>query len=211
MQENQNIIEMPPEPKSNKAKKTRQRILNAARKVFAEKGFNKATAEEIAQQAEVGYGTFYLYFKDKRQALHTILKEVDDRLYQPGKESFEKYRKGLGALSTIKATVRSFFDSFEENADILKICHELSATDPDFKEQHDAVRARLTNIMKSHLEKGFHAGNVKLVDSDIASHALAGMIEMIAIDRFFNHKTWDREKLVNTVSKLYFNAVIKSK
>ncbi|MBI2996781.1 MAG: TetR/AcrR family transcriptional regulator [Candidatus Melainabacteria bacterium] len=202
-------INIPPVPKSAKAQRTRQKILEAARVVFAERGFAKATAEEISTRAGVGYGTFYLYFADKRQALHTILAEVDDKLYQLGQDETEKPRLGLGALAPIKATISSFFDSFEAYADVLKICHELSATDPDFKNRHDKVRARLVNRIKEHLTKGLELGNTRNVDPEIASIAIAGLIETIAIEWFFNNKPWDREKVINTVAKLYYSAVVK--
>lgn len=203
-------VNLPPKPKSAKAQRTRLKILEAARAIFAERGFAKATAEEISTRAGVGYGTFYLYFTDKRQALHTILSEVDDKLYELG-HADEKHHLGLGALAPIKATISDFFDSFKENADVLKICLELSATDPDFKEQHDKVRARLINRMKEHLIKGLELGNTRNIDPEIASIALAGLIETIAVDWFFNNRLWDREKVINTVAKLYYSAVVKGR
>ncbi len=202
--------ELPPLPKSLKAQRTRQRILEAARAVFAERGFAKATAEEISTRAGVGYGTFYLYFTDKRQALHTILREIDDKLYQLGQVEGIPNRMGLGALAPIKVTISGFFDSFKNYVDVLKICHELSATDPDFKNQHDKVRARLVNKIKEHLLKGLELGNTRNIDPEIASIALAGLIETIAVDWFFNNHPWDREKVINTVAKLYYSAVIKA-
>ncbi len=200
---------LPPLPKSAKAQRTRQKILQAARVIFAERGFAKATAEEISTRAGVGYGTFYLYFADKRQALHTILSEVDDQLYQL-RHSEEIPKTGLGALAPIKATISGFFESFKTNADILKICHELSATDPDFREQHDKVRARLVNRMKEHIIKGMELGNTRSVDPEIASVALAGLIETIAVEWFFKNQPWDKQKVIQTVSKLYYSAIVKS-
>lgn len=202
-------IDIPPLPKSQKAQRTRQRILEAARAVFAERGFARATAEEISARAGVGYGTFYLYFNDKRQALHTILAEVDDKLYQLGHTEGKKYTTGLGALAPIKATISSFFDSFKAYSDVLKICHELSATDPDFKNQHDKVRGRLVNRIKEHLLKGLEFGNTRQVDPEITAISLAGLIEIVAIEWFFNNRDWDREKVINTVARLYYSAVVK--
>ena len=201
---------LPPQPKSAKAQRTRLKILQAARAIFAERGFAKATAEEISTRADVGYGTFYLYFADKRQALHTIISEVDTQLYQVGNTT-ESNLLGLGALALIKATISSFFDSFKANSDILKICHELSATDPDFKNQHDIVRARLVNRIKEHILKGIEFGNTSSVDPEITSVAIAGLIETIATEWFFNNKNWDREKVINTVAKLYYNAIVKNR
>ena len=201
---------IPPLPKSAKAQRTRLKILEAARAVFAERGFAKATAEEISTKAGVGYGTFYLYFTDKRQALHTILAEVDDKLYQLGQAEQEKSKVGLGALAPIKVTIGAFFDSFKAYSDVLKICHELSATDPDFKNQHDKVRARLVNRIKEHLLKGLEVGNTRNIDPEITSIAIAGLVETIAVEWFFNNHPWDREKVINTVAKLYYSAVVKS-
>lgn len=202
-------INVPPLPKSAKAQRTRAKILEAARQVFAERGFNKATAEEISTKAGVGYGTFYLYFADKRQALHTILSQVDDQLYQLGQIEGSASSLGLGALAPIKATLNAFFDSFRINADILKICHELSAVDPDFKSQHDKVRARLVNKIREHILKGQELGNARPVDPDIASIALAGLVETIAIEWFFNNRPWDREKVIQSIATLYYSAIVK--
>ena len=43
----------------------RQQIIVAAKRVFSNKGFNKATMEDIATEAELSPGTLYLYFKNK--------------------------------------------------------------------------------------------------------------------------------------------------
>ncbi|MDA8142319.1 MAG: TetR/AcrR family transcriptional regulator, partial [Desulfobacteraceae bacterium] len=45
----------------------RQQIIVAAKRVFSEKGFNKATMEDIAKEAELSPGTLYLYFKNKEE------------------------------------------------------------------------------------------------------------------------------------------------
>ena len=45
----------------------RQQILVAARKVFREKSFNKATIEDVAKEAELGYSTLFIYFKNKEE------------------------------------------------------------------------------------------------------------------------------------------------
>ncbi|MGC8781632.1 MAG: TetR/AcrR family transcriptional regulator [Anaerolineae bacterium] len=51
----------------------RQAILAAARAVFAQGGFHRATVEAIAQRAEVGKGTVYLYFENKEAILAELV------------------------------------------------------------------------------------------------------------------------------------------
>jgi TetR/AcrR family fatty acid metabolism transcriptional regulator len=54
----------------------RQRILQAAIKVFARKGYFAAKVSEIAHRAAVADGTIYLYFKNKEDILVNLFDEV---------------------------------------------------------------------------------------------------------------------------------------
>jgi AcrR family transcriptional regulator len=53
--------------KERERERRRQQIIVAAKKVFSEKGFNKATMDDIAREAELSPGTLYLYFKNKEE------------------------------------------------------------------------------------------------------------------------------------------------
>lgn len=57
----------------------RQSILQAAREVFFEQGFHRATVDDVAERAEVSKGTVYLYFESKETILaHLLLAGLDD-------------------------------------------------------------------------------------------------------------------------------------
>ena len=58
----------------------RDRILDAAFEIFAEKGFHRATVAEVAKKAHVGKGTVYLYFAGKEALLLAIFDTLIDRL-----------------------------------------------------------------------------------------------------------------------------------
>jgi AcrR family transcriptional regulator len=51
-------------------------LLAAARRVFAERGYQDATIAEITQRADVAVGTFYLHFRDKDEIFTTLVDEV---------------------------------------------------------------------------------------------------------------------------------------
>ncbi len=51
----------------------RQSILRAAREVFFENGFHRATVDNVAERAEVSKGTVYLYFESKETILAFLL------------------------------------------------------------------------------------------------------------------------------------------
>lgn len=55
-----------------RAEKTKANILNAAGKLFAEKGYVAVTIREIAREAGCSHTAIYLYFKDKETLLHEL-------------------------------------------------------------------------------------------------------------------------------------------
>jgi AcrR family transcriptional regulator len=55
------------ERKEREKERRRQQIMVAAKKVFTDKGFSKATMDDIANEAELSPGTIYLYFKNKEE------------------------------------------------------------------------------------------------------------------------------------------------
>jgi len=55
---------------------TRERLLDGALRVFLARGYDAATTTEMARAADLGAGTFYLYFRDKRAAFEGIAQRV---------------------------------------------------------------------------------------------------------------------------------------
>ena len=59
-----------------RANATRQKLLEAARTVFAKKGMDLARIDEISERADVGKGTFYYHFKGKPQIVQELIKGI---------------------------------------------------------------------------------------------------------------------------------------
>lgn len=64
------------------ARPKRERILRAATKVFARKGFYATKVSEVAKAAGVADGTIYLYFKNKDDLLVSLFEDRIDRLLE---------------------------------------------------------------------------------------------------------------------------------
>jgi AcrR family transcriptional regulator len=60
------------ERKEREKKMRRQQIMDAAKKVFASKGFGSATVENITEEAELSPATLYLYFKNKDELFASL-------------------------------------------------------------------------------------------------------------------------------------------
>ena len=60
----------------------RSLILDAARKIFLEKGYYQASMRNIAEEIEYSPGTIYLYFKDKDEIFHSLHEEGFRRMLE---------------------------------------------------------------------------------------------------------------------------------
>ncbi len=69
-------------------KERRQSILRAAREVFFEHGFHRATMDNVAERAEVSKGTVYLYFESKETILAHLLLGGLDKLVEELEQAY---------------------------------------------------------------------------------------------------------------------------
>ncbi|SFC16401.1 transcriptional regulator, TetR family [Alkalibacterium subtropicum] len=63
------------QPKTEKGQETLDKIILEAERLFSEKGYYKTSIKDITKAAEVGIGTFYIYFEDKHSLYQAILSE----------------------------------------------------------------------------------------------------------------------------------------
>ena len=60
----------------------RTQILEAATRVFAKKGYHRATTKDIAREARIAEGTIYLYFENKSELLIGLMEHLDQATTQ---------------------------------------------------------------------------------------------------------------------------------
>jgi len=84
--------------RDTRANDKRARILDAAVKVFAERGFHSATVAGIARAAGVADGTIYLYFKGKDDLLLRLFDESMTALLAQAREALSRERTAPGKL-----------------------------------------------------------------------------------------------------------------
>ncbi|MDY6791837.1 MAG: TetR/AcrR family transcriptional regulator [Thermodesulfobacteriota bacterium] len=99
------------ERKEREKERRKQQITVAAKKVFSDKGFNRATMDDIANEAELSPGTLYLYFKNKEELYASlsvrILQYLQIRVDQIVKEENMPPEQKLDAL------VEAMYDVYE--------------------------------------------------------------------------------------------------
>lgn len=103
---------------ARKRARNRAALIASARRLFGQVGFEATTIAAIAESADLGFGTFYLYFRDKDAILDAVLEigrlELDKALTHPDNERAEP------AEALRRLTMR-FARAAERNYDVMAL------------------------------------------------------------------------------------------
>ncbi|BFM07056.1 TetR/AcrR family transcriptional regulator [Halioxenophilus aromaticivorans] len=121
-------------PRQDRSKNTVNCILEAARKIFSEYGFQETKSEDIAKRAGVGVASLYDYFPNKT-AIATALVEtvtfdiIDDvrNIFLVNTYESDSFRTGLPIV------VERIYENYKNNKDVLIV---LISEVPDLKNSH---------------------------------------------------------------------------
>jgi AcrR family transcriptional regulator len=89
----------------------RTQILDAATRVFARKGFNRATIRDVAQDAGVADGTIYNYFENKTDLLFGLLDRLNDTERRPASLAQATETPG-GDVTEVGDIFRAYFRAY---------------------------------------------------------------------------------------------------
>jgi AcrR family transcriptional regulator len=105
------------------AMETRQKIIAASYDVFLENGFQKATISQIIQKANVGYGTAYVYFKNKDDIFVEMMEKTMRKFYEVAEIPFAPRTKEE-ARDLIEHQVRLFLQLAIQEQRLLQLMKE---------------------------------------------------------------------------------------
>lgn len=190
----------------------RRQILDAALRVFSDKGFHKATNKDIAEAAGgISPGLIYWYFKDKQDLFFSLLREhapIFSVIDHP-----ERLNE-LPPRDALMLFARGFFASFQQpsNVALFKIVVSDAARIPEVA----AALAQVAPIPIFHLLAGYFqqridARQMRPRDPMIAARAFVGMImaQLLAREVFRQPEALavDDELLLETVVDLFLQGI----
>jgi AcrR family transcriptional regulator len=191
----------PAQPRTSRGERTRSRLRDAAREVFAERGFAAARVEDVVAVAGVSHGTFYTYFTNKADALDALIDETARELQAVVEEPWD----GPDAARAIAAVIERFVDVFAEHADVVGTWLEASAHEPHFRQRLREVRGGYIERVAQQLDPAL-AGTGH--DPHVAAAALVAMVEGYATQGLRADDETDRAARVRTLAALWFGGLL---
>jgi len=152
------------ERKAREKLQRRQDILEAARSVFSEKGFQNATMDEIAERVEISKPTIYLYFDSKEDLYKSIVLEDFWKAEERLKESFDS---DAGLVEKWRSVYLAYVEHCVENPEYVHISQQLLAPESrqrvsdNLLEEFDNHTDEILGYMVQTLEESKETGLVR--------------------------------------------------
>lgn len=141
----------------------RGEILDAARLVFARKGFARGIMDEIAKQAGVAKGTVYLYFRSKEEVYRAVLSRDMEFLK---KDTLDR----IDAAASLKEKIMAFIVTRLENAESKKEFFQIMDTDSSSlsfsQKQYRAWLREPVLRLASAIDEASRRGEIRRVPSE---------------------------------------------
>ncbi len=161
--------------------KRRQSILQAARDVFFENGFHRATVDNVAERAEVSKGTVYLYFESKETILAHLLLETLDELIEELEQAYVT-AESLPADEQLRRLGRAYLRFFKEEPECFRLLMAMdrgrfqdSVTPEVYQQVLSASLEGLGWVMKT-IQQGIDEEMFRCCDVRLAASTLWAML-----------------------------------
>jgi AcrR family transcriptional regulator len=185
-------------PRTERGRRTRTALLEAARTAFEQRGFDDCRMNDIADAAGVSHGTVYTYFESKEevlgQVIDELLVELQDDLRTSAKDP----------MARIDEANRRYLQAYRDNSRLLQVIEQAAVTSPELGERLDAFRRRYHARVSAALRRLQEQGRVTAdLSADVTATALCAMVEGFS-------RYWSRpltEEINRTLTSLWVNAL----
>ena len=197
------------EKKKALVEKRKNQILDVASLIFSEEGFAKANTDEIAKVANLGKGTIYRYFKNKKELFLSVVDRGLDKLKNAILTEIEKTED---PLKKIENAIKTYLSFFEKNSNLIGVLiHEQSSFQKRIAKRYFEHYYGNVDRIKQTFKAGIEQGLIKDMDIDsvisVYTSMLNGLIYMWQIEGG-KYRLIDKAPIV---TKIFLAGIIKDK
>src|SRR5262249_21166542 len=184
----------------------REEILAAAARIFAQKGFEATTLEEIAEKAEFGKGTLYLYFENKEHLFFSIL---DDGVQAFHEFVEQKLKEIADPTQKLQCYIQASFEFVQGHEDFLKLylfeMFQPNVLEPRYREKLKRTFRDKLRILEEILKPVFEANAV-----EFDPHQTAWALKWLIQGQYYfalTSPSHDYPGAANFVTRLFFDGI----
>ncbi len=195
-----------------KSDQRRAALLDAARQVFAQKGYHPATVDDITRVAGVAKGTFYLYFSEKRAVFYDLMDQFFDMVTSVGMSVSADVKTKKEYFARIEAAASRLVELFQNNRDLVRLSYRESMGMDERLEKmvHEFYRS-MARVEADNIRLGMDLGLFRDdVDPLLAAYAHIGMVERVLLQWQFDRSFPEMPNLQQQLVELAYIGLRKS-
>ena len=180
----------------------RGRILRAAVKVFARKGYFAARVSEIARRAGVADGTIYLYFRNKEHILVSLFDEVMAEHVQKARQELAEVK---GAPARLQRIAEHHLRVLGADRDLAVVFQVELRQSTKFMERFTASWLQdYFALVAQVIEEGQRQGTLRAeLPRKLVTKAFFGMLDEMVTSWIIGRKDYDLGRLAAPVAELF--------
>lgn len=172
------ILNQPPQSETE----TRQRILQAAQRLFAARGYDGTTTRDLASAAGVAEGTLFRHFETKK----AILIEVATQGWVEILTDLLTELSEMGSYKAVAQVMRRRMLRMRESADLMRVCFMEAQFHPELRDRiQSEVIIKMTNVAEAFFETAMERGIYRRMNPKIVAQVFLGMFAVAG----FSHDT----------------------
>lgn len=188
----------------------RHQILDAAIRVWVERGFHQATVEEIARASGLAKGTLYLYFPNKEAILQAVLERYS---LLPDATALASDLRDADPVEAIPIIVRRLWARLRERAPLVALFfREISLRPENARLFLERIVLPTNRLFARWLDGLVASGRLRPLDTFVAARALVGMLVMFLLTQEVLGgralRPIDDEAITGTVSEIFLRGVL---
>lgn len=164
------------ERKLEEKQEMHKRILNGARKIFLEKGYEQASMRSIAQEIRYSPGSLYFYFKDKSEIFHELHKEGFRLLLN----QLKVLDKVGDPFERLKASGRVFIQFAQENKDYYNLMFIVDEPVKDSLPEGFQIAEEAISYMQGIVKECQQKGKFKDMDAEYFTFLIISVVHGIS-------------------------------
>jgi AcrR family transcriptional regulator len=175
---------------------TRTRILQAALRLFAAKGYEGTTTKDLASAANVAEGTIFRHFAHKK----AILVEVATSGWVDILTDLLTELSEMGSYKAVAQVMRRRMLRLQENSDLLRVCFIEAQYHRELRDRiQSEVIAKMTDVAEAFFQTAMERGIYRPMNPKIVAQVFLGMF---AIAGFSNETILDSNSSPKTLQEM---------
>jgi AcrR family transcriptional regulator len=201
-------VEIAPTPQVDRRQRrkaeTRERLLDAASGLFVAHGFEATRPQDIAREADVAVGTFYLHFADRREAFVAFTARAAEDLMERART---RVREGESFEERLRAYLECLLDYAEEKPGVVRAAFADEAVIGGASDC-ESLRDRLAAGLARSIEVGMQRGEFRCdYDPLLCAHAIVGLIQQAL--QHGHHRDLDRDVVLDQITRFCGRALVR--